>query len=262
MIPIHAAGGSSFTAPGPSDFWQPLFGTNGDWAFTRPMALMIISTVLVCVLGVLWSRNLKVVPSKGQWLWENTYGIARNAVARDIIGENNFKPFLPLLFSLFVLILVNNLFGIIPVIQYPTMSRIGFPIALALIVYLLYLFLGFKRKGLVGYFKGLVPGGMPGWLVLPMFLLELITFFFTRPVTLALRLFGNMFAGHILMMLLMLGGTYLLIEGGPLFKVLSIGPLVMSVAMTFFELLVEFLQAYIFTLLAALYISDSLAEHH
>lgn len=259
MISIHAA---TFTPPGPSDFWQPLFGTDGDWAVTRPMFLMVISTVVVCLMGVMWSRNLKVVPTKGQWLWENCYGVARNAVARDILGEKNFKPYLPLLFSLFMVILINNLFGVIPVLQYPTMSRIGFPIALTLIVYFLYLYLGVKRKGLGGYFKSLIPAGLPGWLIVPMFLLECITFFFTRPVTLALRLFGNMFAGHILMMLLGLGAAYLLIDGGPLFKVLSVGPFVMAILMTFFELLVEFLQAYIFTLLAALYISDSLADGH
>lgn len=131
-----------------------------------------------------------------------------------------------------------------------------------MLVWLLYLYLGFKRKGFVGYFKGLVPAGLPGWLAPALFIIELITYFFTRPVTLALRLFGNMFAGHILLLLMALGGEYLLIHGGPLFKVLSIGPFGMAILMTFFELLVEFLQAYIFTLLAALYISDSLADHH
>ncbi len=259
---IHLASeGAGFHPPGPSDFWQPLIG-DGAWAFTRPMALMIISTVLVVVLGLVWSRNLAVVPTKGQWLWESTYNIVRHSIARDLLGEKNFRPYLPLLFSFFFLILVNNVFGIIPVLQYPTMSRVGFPIALTIIVYLLYLYLGVKRRGLVGYFKSLVPPGLPGWLVLPLFLIELITYFFTRPVTLALRLFGNMFAGHILLMLMALGGEYLLLHGGASGVVMSIGPFAMAAIMTFFEMLVEFLQAYIFTLLAALYISDSLSDHH
>ncbi|MFV0458768.1 MAG: F0F1 ATP synthase subunit A [Actinomycetales bacterium] len=262
MIPVHLASeGEGFVPPGPSDFWQPLIG-HGDFAITRPMLLMVLSTVLICVFALMWSRNLKVVPSRGQWLWESTYGIVRNSLARDLLGEKNFRPYLPLLFALFMVILVNNLFGVIPVLQYPTMSRIGFPAGLALIVWLLYLYLGFKRRGFLGYFAGLVPQGLPGWLVPPLLIIELITYFFTRPVTLALRLFGNMFAGHILLLLMALGGEYLLIEGSPLMKVLSIGPFAMAILMTFFELLVEFLQAYIFTLLSALYISDSLSDHH
>lgn len=259
---VHLAGeGAGFVAPGPSDFWQPLVGDNA-WAITRPMVLMVIATVLLCTFAVVWSRNLKVVPSKGQWLWESCYGIVRNSVARDLLGEKNFRPYLPLLFSFFMMILVNNLFGIIPVLQFPTMSRIGFPVGLALIVYLLYLYLGIKKKGVGGYFAGLLPEGLPVGLMPGIFVIELITFFFTRPVTLALRLFGNMFAGHILLMLMAMGAEHMLLHGGPAVQVMSIGPAVMFVLMTFFELLVEFLQAYIFTLLAALYINDSISEHH
>ena len=77
----------------------------------------------------------------------------RNGVARDIIGSHDFLRFVPLLFSMFVLILVNNLFGVIPPVQFPTMSRIGFPIALTLIVYVIYHYVGIKKHGFVGYFK-------------------------------------------------------------------------------------------------------------
>lgn len=261
MSAIFAAAGEGFTPPGPSDFWQPLVG-DGAFALTRPMILMVLSTVIVVGLGLALSRNLRVVPSKGQWMWEGTYSFVRNSIARDIMGEKIFKPYLPLLFALFLVVLVNNVFGIFPVLQFPTMSRIGFPVALTLIVYLLYLFLGMRKRGVGGYFKSLVPAGLPAWLIVPLFALEFITFFFTRPVTLAVRLFGNMFAGHIIIVLMALGGEYLLLHGGPVLKVLSIGPFAMSLIMTFFELLVEFLQAYIFTLLAALYISDSLSDHH
>ena len=185
-----------------------------------------------------------------------------NGVARDMIGEKEMRPYLPLLFSLFMIVLVNNLFGIIPPIQYPTMSRIAFPIGLAVIVWILYLVLGMRRRGFLGYFKSLLPPGMPAAIVPLMFLLELITYFFTRPVTLALRLFGNMFAGHMIIVLMALGGEFLLFQGEGLLKLTSIGPLAMFFVMTVFELLVQFLQAYIFTLLAAFYIADSLSDHH
>jgi F-type H+-transporting ATPase subunit a len=262
-VPLNllAAAGESFEAPGVRDFWQPLVG-DGAFAVTRPMVVMVLSVVLIAVVLLSATRRLSVVPSKGQAVTEAVYDIVRNSIARDILGTRNFRPYLPLLFALFVLILVNNLFGVIPGVQYPTMARVAFPTALAVVVFLLYLALGFRRKGFVGYVKSLVPPGLPAWIVPLIFFLELLTYFFTRPVTLALRLFGNMFAGHILLLLMTLGGEYMLLHGGPALKAMSIGPFAMSFVLTIFEILVEFLQAYIFTLLAALYIAGSLADEH
>ncbi|MDP9227807.1 MAG: F0F1 ATP synthase subunit A [Actinomycetota bacterium] len=260
-LTVLAAAGEGFEAPGAEDFWQPLVG-DGAFAITRPMVVMVLSVAVIAVVLLSVTRRLEVVPGRSQALTEATYGLVRNSVARDIIGSKNFRPYLPLLFSLFVVILVNNLLGVLPPIQYPTMARIGFPIALSLVVFVVYLYIGFRRKGFLGYIKSLLPAGLPAWIVPLVFFLELLTYFFTRPVTLALRLFGNMFAGHILLLLMVLGGEYMLIEGGPLLKVLSIGPFVMSFVLTLFELLVQFLQAYIFTLLSALYIAGSLADEH
>jgi F-type H+-transporting ATPase subunit a len=258
---VLAAAGEGFQPPGVEDFWQPLFG-HGAFAITRPMIVFVLSGVLVTVVLLAATRRLSVVPGKGQMATEAVYNLVRNSVARDIIGSRHFRPYLPLLFALFVLILVNNLFGVIPPVQYPTMARIGFPMALTLVVFVLYLAIGVRRKGVVGYIKSLVPPGLPAWIVPLVFFLELLTYFFTRPVTLALRLFGNMFAGHILLLLMVLGGEYMLLHGGPALKVMSVGPFAMSFVLTIFELLVEFLQAYIFTLLAALYIAGSLADEH
>ncbi len=258
---LVAVGEESFVPPGLEDFWQPYVG-DGSFAITRPMTLMVFSTVLI-VAGMLFlTKKLSVVPGKSQMATEGVYGLVRNSVARDLIGSKDFLRYTPLLFAMFVLILVNNLFGVIPFIQYPTMARIGFPLALTLVVYLTYLGIGMRRKGVWGYIRSLVPPGLPSWIVPLFFFLELLTFFFTRPVTLALRLFGNMFAGHLLLLLMTLGGEYMLLHGGPALKVMSIGPFAMNFVLTIFELLVEFLQAYIFTLLAALYIAGSLADEH
>ncbi|HEX8496288.1 MAG TPA: F0F1 ATP synthase subunit A [Actinomycetales bacterium] len=256
-----AAAGESFVPPGLEDFWHPYIG-EGAFALTRPMTLMAFSTVIIVVGMLALTKRLTVVPGKSQMATEGLYGLVRNSIGRDIIGSKDFLRFVPLLFAMFVLILVNNLFGIIPVIQYPTMARIGFPIALTLVVYVVYLFIGMKRRGVWGYIKGLIPPGLPSWIIPLFFFLEILTFFFTRPVTLALRLFGNMFAGHLLLLLMALGGEYMLLHGGPALKVMSIGPFAMGFVLTIFELLVEFLQAYIFTLLAALYIAGSLADEH
>jgi F-type H+-transporting ATPase subunit a len=261
---VLAAGGAGFEPPGPADFWQPLFGTSGSFAITRPILVLALSLVAVLTWLLIGTRRLSVVPSRGQYVVETVYGLVRNSVARDIIGSHDFLKFVPLLFTMFVLILVNNLFGIIPFIQFPTMSRFGFPLGLALIVFVVYHAVGIRNMGLAGYFKHMVPPGLPTWIVPLIFFLELVTYFVTRPVTLSLRLFGNMFAGHILLLLCALGGHYLLFESGGAVGIVSgLAAYAGGVALTVFEGFVEFLQAYVFTLLTALYLAGSLAgDHH
>jgi F-type H+-transporting ATPase subunit a len=208
------------------------------------------------------SRNLTVVPGKRQFFIEGTYNLVRNSLGRDIIGAKDFKPFLPLLFSLFIVILVNNLFGVVPFIQFPTFSRLGFAIALTAVVYLTYHGVGIRRKGFFGWIKSFVPTGLPGWLIPLMFVLEFFTYVIIRPVTLALRLFGNMFAGHLLLLVFTLGGEYLLLHSSALNKPVGALSFGFTIVMSFFEIIVEFLQAYIFALLAAVYIAGAVADEH
>jgi F-type H+-transporting ATPase subunit a len=256
-----AADGAGYESPTTQEFYQPLIG-DGPFAVTRASIVILLSVALIGWFLVATTRRAAIVPSKGQWVTESVYGVVRNGLARDIIGSHDFLRFVPLLFSLFTLILVNNLFGIIPPVQFPTMSRIGFPIALTLIVYVTYHYIGIRKHGLGGYFKTLVPPGLPKGIVPMIFLLELITFFITRPLTLALRLFGNMFAGHLLLLLFITGGEYMVIHGGFGLKIAGVGSFAMAFVLTIFEALIEFLQAYIFTLLAATYIAGALADEH
>ena len=258
-----AAAEEGFEAPGVADFWQPLIG-DGPWAITRSILVYAFSAAALIALLLYATRRLTLVPSRGQMLTEAVYGFVRNSVARDVIGAKDFLRFVPLLLTLFVVIVTNNVFGIVPVIQFPTMSRVGFPIALTAIVFVLYHALGVRKHGVGGWFVRMaLPPGVPGFVKPLLFLLELLTYFFTRPVSLALRLFGNMFAGHILLLLLILGADYLVLDSGkPLYAVAGVVSYLMAFVMTLFELLVEVLQAYIFTLLAALYIADALADEH
>jgi F-type H+-transporting ATPase subunit a len=253
--------GESYTPPSPSEFYQPLIG-HGDWTITLPMVVLAISLVLICWFLVATTRRAAVVPGKGQWLTESLYNFVRNGVARDIIGSHDFLKFVPVLFSLFSLILVNNLFGIIPPVQYPTMSRIGFPIALTLIVFVIYHAVGIRKNGAWGHIKHMIPPGLPKPIYVLIIPLELLTYFVTRPLTLALRLFGNMFAGHMLLLLFITGGEYMLLHGSFGLKIAGVGSFIMAFVLTVFEALIEFLQAYIFTLLAATYIAGSLADEH
>ncbi len=255
-----AEGDGEFHTPTPNDFWLPIIG-DGTWAITEQMVWMAVSVIVLSVAMVQLSKRAAVVPTKGQWLMEGFYNFTRNGIARDMIGSRDFLRFVPLLFSLFSLILLNNLFGIIPPVMFPTMSKIGFPIALTLVVYVTYHAIGIKKHGLGGYFSHMMPAGLPGWIKPVIFPLELITYFITRPLTLALRLFGNMFAGHMLIVLFVSAGAYFLTQGVA-FKLLSVPTFLMAAVMTLFEGLVQFLQAYVFTLLSASYIAGALADDH
>jgi F-type H+-transporting ATPase subunit a len=259
-VSLVSAAPSEYTAPGVEEFWQPIIG-DGAWAITRPISLVVVSCGLIIWFLLATTRKKAMVPSRGQMATEAVYGMVRNGIAKDLIGSKEFLRFVPLLFSLFMIILVNNFFGVIPPFSYPTFSRIGFPIALSLIVWVVFHAVGMKKHGFFGYWKSLVPSGLPKGMILPIFFLELITDLFTRPVTLALRLFGNMFAGHILIVLFITGGWYMLTSGGILVVAGGV-TWVFALVMTLFEILVEFLQAYVFTLLSALYIGGALADDH
>ncbi len=265
MSVLLAASGDGFEAPGTSAFWWPLFGTGewGQWAITRPAVVLLLSAIGLAVWLTLATRRLAVVPGKGQYFVEQVYGLVRNSIARDLIGSRDFLKFVPLLFTMFTLILVNNLFGVVPFVNFPTASRVAFPLVLAVVVYLIYHAVGIRKRGLVPYLRHLIPAGVPGWLLPVIVPLEFFTYFITRPVTLALRLFGNMFAGHLLLLLFILAAEYLLFQSdGVGLKAVGVLSYGMAFLMTIFELVVEFLQAYIFTLLSALYIAGSLADEH
>jgi len=260
-VSLIAAGSESFEAPGIADFWQPLVG-DGAFALTRSMVVFAVTALVLSVVLARISGRLKMVPGRTQFAVEGVYSFVRNSLGRDIIGTQDFKPFLPLLFSLFIVILVNNLFGVIPFVQFPTFSRLGYAVALAAIVYVTYNVIGIRRKGFVGYLKSFVPSGLPAGIVPVMFVLEFLTYVVIRPATLALRLMGNMLAGHLLLLVFTLGGEFLLLHSTAINKgpgVLSFG---MTLVMSAFEILVEFLQAYIFTLLTAVYIAGAVADEH
>jgi F-type H+-transporting ATPase subunit a len=204
-----------------------------------------------------------MVPGKLQYAGEVSYNFVRNGLGRDIIGSHDFLRFVPLLFSLFFFILLNNLFASVPGLQFPTFSRIGFVLALALVAWLVYNGAGIQKHGAAGYLKlQTVPAGVPGYMLPLLVPLEFFSNIVVRPFTLALRLFANMFAGHLLLILFALGGEYLLFHGSTLVKPVGVLTWILFLAIAGLELLVQFLQAFIFTILTSLYISSAIAEEH
>jgi F-type H+-transporting ATPase subunit a len=171
--------------------------------------------------------------------------------------------YVPYLFALFFFILLNNFFGSIPGIQFPTFSRSGFVYALAALSWIIYNVAGMRVHGVWGYLKHqTVPAGVTGPILILLVPLEFMSNILVRPFTLALRLFANMFAGHLLLILFALGGEYLLLEGATAIKPVGILAWAMFIAISFLELLIQFLQAYVFVLLNAMYISSAISEEH
>ncbi len=254
------AEGEGFTPPSARDFnLPPIFGENPFT--TKPIFLVFFSVILISVFFILASRKAAIVPSKLQFAGESVYGFVRNDLAKDVIGHE-FMRFVPYLFTLFTFILVNNIFGIVPMLQFPTMSRVSFPYVLAIITFLVFHYVGIRKQGALKYIKEIMfmPGvPKPAYILITP--LELLTFFLVRPLTLSLRLFANMFAGHLLLLVFILGGEHLL-QGVIGLKLISPFAFFIGIVLTFSEFMVQCLQAYIFTLLAALYIAGALADEH
>ena len=257
---IRASGSEGFHAPGPADFnLPPIFAD-----VTKPMVLVVFSAFLIIGFTYAASRKAEVVPGRLQFAGEYVYDFVRNGVARDSIGSEHFMKFVPYLFSLFLFVIVNNYFGVIPFLQFPTFSRVGYVYGLAALSWIVYNAVGIWKHGFVGYIKHQVlPPGVTGPILLLIVPLEFMSNLLVRPVTLALRLFANMFAGHLLLILFTLGGEYLLIHSGNLaYAPVGIVALLLAVAISFLEMLIMFLQAYVFTLLTAMYIGGALSEEH
>ena len=250
--------------PGPADFNLPAIFQIGEFGVTKPMVMIVFSAILVFAFTYLAARSAAIVPGKLQFAGESVYGFVRNGIARDSIGTQHYMAFVPYLFALFLFVLVNNFFGAVPFIQFPTFSRIGYVYALAALTWVIYNAAGIWKHGLIGYFKHQVlPPGVTGPILVLIVPLEFMSNILVRPVTLALRLFANMFAGHLLMILFVLGGEYLLLHSDKIaYAPVGIISLILAIAIAFLEMLIMFLQAYVFTLLTAMYIGGALAEEH
>jgi len=247
-----------FTPPGVGTFiYPPIFGE-----VTKPIVQAVLAAIIVIVYFLVATRRLQLVPNRAQFVAEYLYTTARNTMARDQIGGKDFKPFIPLVLGLFSFILVNNLFGIIPPFQFPTMSRIGFPIALALIVYVAYHYAGFKKHGFAGYIKhATLPPGVPVFIAPLIVIIEVFQKFIMQPLSLALRVFAAMFAGHLILVLAVVGGEFLLFSGSALVVAAPVAFL-FAIAFTFLEVLVMIIQAYVFALLAGVYIGAAVSSEH
>ena len=256
----HLNSGCGYPAPSyPKSFlYGPLFRI-GSFTFNKPMLLAVICAGIV--IAFFWAAfaKPKLVPRGVQNVGELGILFVRDQILRPMMGKRG-DGYLPFLVALFFFIWIMNIMEIIPVAQFPANSEFAFPAALMLMVYGTYNYLGIKNQGLLGYFKNMIPRGVPPGILVILAPVEILQYIIVRPFTLAVRLFANMFAGHILLLVFTLATWYLLTLGiGLLWSATSFA---LTIVLTAFELLIQALQAYIFTILTAQYIGGALEPEH
>lgn len=273
---VLAAAGGRFEVPPIEELFEfPALFFENVTVFGLPLAFnrhsLFVFVSIVVAGGLMWAafRNPRVVPDKMQAVGEALVSFIRDYIVLEVIGPQGLR-FVPFLTSLFLFIFVSNLFEITPFVQFPTTSRMALPAFLAIVVWFAFAAVGFKEQG-PRYLKSVaVPPGVPAYILPFVIPIELLSTFLVRPLTLAIRLFANMLAGHTILTIIFIGANAFLLNvhtfppefnprGSPLGVVLGLGAGPTIVA---FEFMVASLQAYIFTILAAVYIDSSLNPEH
>jgi F-type H+-transporting ATPase subunit a len=237
--------------------WPDIFGS-GPFAVNKVVLLMWASVVIVFMVFFTAARRRSLVPSGVQNVAEMAVDFVRDGIILQTMGPEGLA-WTPFLLTLFTFIFVGNLFEVIPVIQMPVNARMALPVFMALLVWVLFNVVGIKNQGPIGYFKSMMfPPGVPKALYILVAPIEFVSTILVRPLSLSVRLFANMLAGHLLLV------SFAVLTDA-LFDSTVVGaalPGALLVALTGFEVLVAFLQAFIFTILAAVYIGGAMHPEH
>jgi F-type H+-transporting ATPase subunit a len=252
-----------FDAPGLELFQPPclaqwdLLGVH--FCVDRGVLYMFLAAAIVCVLFAVAAVRGGLIPRGMRNLVESVVEFIRNQIALEVIGQGGL-PWVPFLTALFCFILVGNLFGVIPAIQFPVNGRIAIPAFLAVLVWVLFNVVGIRAQGPAYFRNALFPPGVPKGMYVLLTPIELVSTFVLRPFTLAVRLLANMMAGHLILSIFFLGTAYLIAK--PSTIPFAVPAFALSVGLTAFEILVAVLQAYIFTILTAVYIAGAIHPEH
>jgi F-type H+-transporting ATPase subunit a len=240
--------------------WPAFLFKDTPFAFNKIALINMLAVLFTLLIFFLAGRKRALVPSGVQNVAEASVDFIDNGIVMQTMGREGLK-FTPFLLALFFFVFFNNIFEIIPVFQMPATARMAVPAFLALLVWVIYNVVGVMNQGLGGYLKSsLFPPGVPTALYLLVTPIEFVSNFLVRPFSLAVRLFANMLAGHLLLV------TFAVITAAlwSLSALVVVAPLsfLMLVFLTGFEILVSFLQAYIFTILTAVYIGGAMHPEH
>ncbi|MFI5504224.1 ATP synthase subunit a [Corynebacterium kutscheri] len=246
----------------PDPLW--LADVAGGWfTIDRLMFVRLLMAVVLAVFFLIALRNPKLVPSGLQNVAEYMLDFVRIHIAEDILGKKEGRRFLPIIATIFFVVFAMNLPSVIPFLNVSPNARVGMPLVLAVFGYIAFIYAGAKRYGFFKYMRSsLVIPNLPRALHLLVVPLEFLSTFILRPATLTIRLMANMLVGHIILVLIFSATNFFFWQMNG-WTALSAVTIIVGVAFTLFELLVIFLQAYIFALLVAVYIELSLhADEH
>jgi len=244
--------------------WRDIFSANTALAFNKTALMAFVSTAICIAIFGLGSRKRALVPVGIQNFAEAGYELIEENVSLQTVGAEEAKKWTPFFATLFFWIFFINIWSIIPGVQFPATSRLAIPLFLALLSWVIFITVGFIKQGPGYVWKSINPSGVPlalKFLVVP---IEFFSIFLMRPFSLAIRLFANMTAGHVLLTIfaIMVNELAVVRNSGDYQLIFAPLPFLGLVAFTAFEVLVSVLQAYIFTILTAVYISESIHPEH
>jgi F-type H+-transporting ATPase subunit a len=240
-------------------FNWPEFAFKGTpLALNKTVLIYLAALALTLLLFSYAGSRRKLVPIGVQTIAESGIDFVENSVLEPTLGVAAGRPFLPFLTSMFFFVFFTNIFEVIPFVQFPANARMALPIFLAILVWLIYNVQGFRKQGLRYITNSIFPPGVPKALYILVAPIELLQVLLIRPASLAIRLWANMVAGHLLLVTFALLSATLWDST----KVGAILPFAMLILMTGFEILVSFLQAFIFTILTAVYINMASHSEH
>lgn len=239
-------------------FEWPDFAFDGTpLAMNKTVLIYLAAMALTLGLFLIAGARKSLVPVGLQTIAESGIDFVEESVVMPTMGVSGRK-FLPLLTTMFFFVFFTNIFEVIPFVQFPANARMAMPLMLAIMVWLIYNYQGFKHQGLAYITNSLFPPGVPKALYILVTPIELLQVVVIRPASLAIRLWANMVAGHLLLVTFAVLSSVLWDST----YIGAIAPFLMLVLMTGFEILVSFLQAFIFTILTAVYIDSSIHPEH
>jgi F-type H+-transporting ATPase subunit a len=242
--------------------WKTLFGGTGAFAVTRVIVQIALTLLLVAVFFIIAGRKRQMVPTGVQNVAESTVDFVQDGIILQTMGEEGLW-WTPFMVTLFTFVLIANIWEVIPGFQMPVTARIAIPVELALLIWVLFNFVGIKSQGFFGYFKSMLfPPGVPWPLYILVTPIEFVSTIFVRPLSLAVRLFANMLAGHLLLTAFAVLSAAMFTADAVYLRPFGVLPFGLLVALTGFEVLVSFLQAFIFTILAGVYIGGAMHPEH
>ncbi len=235
----------------------------GPFDITRTVLLIFLAMFIVLALLYFGLRKSEMVPGKFAAAIESLVTFVKEDIAIGIIGPEGVK-YAPYLLAVFMLVIVGNLFEVTPFIVFPITSRMALPLFISLLTWVIFVFVGFRTNGISYLIDTVWPKSVPVALRPLVGLIEVVSIFLLRPLTLAVRLFANLVAGHLMLTLLLASGVIFVRSVGDIgFRaIIGLPWFIFGMGIYLFEIVVAVLQAYIITLLSAVYVQTSVHPEH